>query len=120
MLISAKRTPGENYASLTLLAEQQQTDPNWGYGILSVDDQDIDGNGLHIYVARGTRSIYYTCPNYFVFDGSMKLVFNFTAGENYVLKCDRQGNGSIHKVPAVGGRLHGDVYHSAVPRSGPA
>jgi hypothetical protein len=103
MLIPVKGAPGADYASLKLQADQEPRDPNWGYGILSVDNQDINGNGHQIYVARGKRSIYYTCPNFFVMDGSMKLVFKFTAVKNYLLRCDPDGHGSISEVATVGG-----------------
>lgn len=95
MLISARDTPGDNYASLSLITLHPPGDPTWPYGLLAIDDHELGPQTLQVYVAKGSRTVSYACPDLIIMDGPTRLKHEFVAGEKYELVCDKNSSAFI-------------------------
>ncbi len=103
-LRSARDTPSPRYALLTVVTEHPPNNPQWPYGIWTVDGQDIaPAQRLRVYVATGRRVIHHICPDFISVDASPSVTEHFVPGERYELVCHGQAQGYLRKVQSPGG-----------------
>lgn len=104
MLTPVRSTPGESYASLTLVTLQPPAEPKWPYGLIAIDSHRLDPDQkLQAYVAQGRRTVSYACPDVITMDGPARLTYEFVAGATYELVCGKNGAAQIRISSRAGG-----------------